>query len=71
MLPAIASSMSVSLGFGMLASSAAAGHDLAGLAIATLHDLQIEPGFLYRLAARCFSNGFDRRDQAVPTIELG
>ena len=43
------------------------GHDLAGLAIAALHDLQIEPGLLNLLATRCITDGFG----AVPTLSIG
>ena len=42
-------------------------HDLAGLAIAALHDLQIKPGLLNLLATRCITDGFG----AVPTLSIG
>ena len=53
MLPDIASSMSESVGCGLLASSADSGHDLARLAVAALNDLAVEPGLLDLGARRC------------------
>src|SRR6267143_5646867 len=38
------------------------GHDLAGLAIAALRDLQLDPGLLDLLAGGGGSDGLDRRD---------
>src|SRR6266436_6449973 len=38
------------------------GHDLAGLAIAALRDLQIDPGLLNLLAGGCGTNRLDRGD---------
>ena len=44
------------------------GHDLAGLAVAALHDLEIEPGLLHRLARRRRANAFDGGDGAAGDI---
>src|SRR5258706_4600937 len=38
------------------------GHDLAGLAVAALRHLQLDPGLLNLLACRSGANGLDRRD---------
>src|SRR2546425_12668731 len=38
-------------------------HDLAGLAVAALHDLEVEPGPLHLAAARRFAHGLDGRDR--------
>src|SRR5712671_2985729 len=39
------------------------GHDLSGLAVAALHDLQIEPGLLHLLAFRRLADGLDGGDR--------
>ena len=59
-LPCIAASMSLSVGFGVFVEQRGGGHDLAGLAVAALHDVDVEPGFLDRLA--------DRRLRRSPSI---
>src|SRR5215813_6943440 len=41
------------------------GHDLAGLAVAALHDLAIEPGLLDPGARRGRADRFDRRDRGA------
>src|SRR2546421_5173959 len=40
-------------------------HDLARLAIAALHDLEVEPRLLHRFALRRLANGFDGGDGLV------
>ena len=43
-------------------------HDLAGLAVAALHDLQVEPRLLHGLAGRSRANAFDGGDLAVGDV---
>jgi hypothetical protein len=59
MLPAIAWSMSASLGWRLVLSSA---HDLAALAVAALRHVVLDPGGLHGLADTVFADGFDRGD---------
>ena len=40
-------------------------HNLAGLAIAALHNFQIEPGFLHLCSHGKFADALDGRDRAV------
>ena len=49
MLPAIAPSMSASLGFGLRLQQRRGRHDLARLAVAALHHVDLAPGGLHRL----------------------
>jgi hypothetical protein len=65
MLPYMASSMSASPGSGFSARSAGSRHNLAGLAIAALHDLEIQPCSLNLLAGWRIADRFDRGDRCV------
>src|ERR1700749_2086164 len=38
-------------------------HDLPGLAVTALHDLEFEPCFLYHCACGCAAHRFDRGDR--------
>ena len=49
----------------------AGAHDLAGLAVAALHHVQIKPGFLHRLAFRRGAHGFDGGDFLPTAAETG
>jgi hypothetical protein len=46
-------------GVGILGQQSRGGHDLAGLAVAALHDLKFAPGVLDALAGRGIANCFD------------
>ena len=59
--PAIAASMSES-GIRRSSQERRCGHDLAGLAIAALHDFKIEPRLLYLGSSRCRADPFNGRD---------
>src|SRR5215510_8342041 len=48
------------------------GDDLAWLAVAALHHLQVEPSFLNLLAVRCITDGFDCSDcRGADTVDGG
>src|SRR5437879_1010722 len=49
-------------GRGVLRQQRAGGHDLAGLAVAALHDLEVEPRLLHPLADGCGADALDGRD---------
>ena len=65
MLPDIASSMSASVGCGLLGEQRRGGHDLARLAIAALRHLAVEPGLLDLGAGRRRADRLDGRDLAT------
>ncbi len=60
-LPVMTASMSWSLGVGKSFSKACRLHDLAGLAIAALRNLKVDPGLLQRMLSLGIEP-FDRRD---------
>src|SRR5207247_8881066 len=49
-------------GRGVLHQQRGSGHDLAGLAVAALHDLEVEPRLLHLLTDGCGSDALDGRD---------
>src|SRR5438876_11863832 len=49
-------------GRGVLRQQRGSGHDLAGLAVPALHDLEVEPRLLHLLADGCGADALDGRD---------
>src|SRR5215469_3012278 len=53
-------------GLGLLVQQRRRRHDLAGLTVPALHDIQSEPCFLNLLAGLGVADTLDRRDRALP-----